>query len=171
MEKKVELWDAYNEDGTKAGFDLVRGEDIPKGYFHAVAEVFVMHEDGDILVMQRDFSKPNSPGKFETGGGGSVLKGETFYEGAVRELFEETGVKATELTELYHEVSGECIYQGYLCITDMNKDDIVLQEGETIGYRWLSKEDFLEVYYSDMYLNHLRRNLKEFVIDRKFGME
>ena len=51
MEKTVELWDAYNADGTKAGFDLIRGEDIPKGYFHAVAEVFVLHEDGDILLM------------------------------------------------------------------------------------------------------------------------
>ena len=29
MEKTVELWDAYNADGTKAGFDLIRGEDIP----------------------------------------------------------------------------------------------------------------------------------------------
>ena len=166
--KKVELWDAYNADGTKAGFDLVRGEDIPKGYYHAVAEVFVMHEDGDILLMQRSFDKPNSPGKYETGGGGSVLKGETFYEGAVRELYEETGVVATELKELYNEVMGECIYQGYLCITDMDKDKIVLQEGETIDYMWVSKEEFLEIFHSDKYINHLKKTLKSFVIDKNF---
>ena len=168
--KKVELWDAYNADGTKAGFDLVRGEDIPKGYYHAVAEVFVMHEDGDILLMKRDYSKPNSPGKYETGGGGSVLKGETFYEGAVRELFEETGVVATELTELYNEVMGECIYQGYLCITDMDKDKIVLQEGETIDYMWVSKEKFLEIFRSDKYINHLKKTLRSFVIDKNFEL-
>lgn len=168
--KKVELWDAYNADGTKAGFDLVRGEDIPKGYYHAVAEVFVMHEDGDILLMKRDYSKPNSPGKYETGGGGSVLKGETFYEGAVRELFEETGVVATELTELYNEVMGECIYQGYLCITDMDKDKIVLQEGETIDYMWVSKAKFLEIFHSDKYINHLKKTLRSFVIDKNFEL-
>lgn len=168
--KKVELWDAYNADGTKAGFDLVRGEDIPKGYYHAVSEVFVMHEDGDILLMKRDYSKPNSPGKYETGGGGSVLKGETFYEGAVRELFEETGVVAKELTELYNEVMGECIYQGYLCITDMDKDKIVLQEGETIDYMWVSKEKFLEIFHSDKYINHLKKTLRSFVIDKNFEL-
>ncbi len=168
--KKVELWDAYNADGTKAGFDLVRGEDIPKGYYHAVAEVFVMHEDGDILLMKRDYSKPNSPGKYETGGGGSVLKGENFYEGAVRELFEETGVVAKELTELYNEVMGECIYQGYLCITDMDKDKIVLQEGETIDYMWVSKEKFLEIFHSDKYINHLKKTLRSFVIDKNFEL-
>ena len=166
--KTVELWDAYNADGTKAGFDLIRGEDIPKGYFHAVAEVFVMHEDGEILLMQRSFEKPNSPGKYETGGGGSVLKGETFYEGAVRELFEETGVVAKDLKELYREVLGECIYQGYLCITDMDKDKIVLQEGETIDYMWVSKEKFLEIFHSDNYINHLKKTLKNFVIDKNF---
>lgn len=168
MKNTVELWDAYNADGTKAGFDLVRGEDIPKGYFHAVAEVFVMHEDGDILLMQRSFEKPNSPGKYESGGGGSVLKDESFYDGAMRELYEETGVKAENLVELYHEVSGECIYQGYLCITDMDKDEIVLQEGETIAYKWVSKEEFLEVFHSEKYLNHLKRNLYEFVIEKNF---
>ena len=168
MKNTVELWDAYNADGTKAGFDLVRGEDIPKGYFHAVAEVFVMHEDGDILLMQRAFTKPNSPGKYESGGGGSVLKGESFYDGAVRELYEETGVKAEKLVELYHEVSGECIYQGYLCVTDMDKESIVLQKGETIAYKWVSKEEFLKVYHSENYLNHLRRNLKDFVIEKNF---
>ncbi len=168
--KTVELWDAYNADGTKAGFDLVRGEDIPKGYFHKVAEVFVMHEDGEILLMQRAFTKPNSPGKYESGGGGSVLKGESFYEGAVRELFEETGVKAKQLHELYYEVAGECIYQGYLCVTDMDKDKIVLQDGETIAYKWVTKEEFLEIYHSDKYLNHLKKNLYNFVIENNFKL-
>lgn len=164
----AELWDAYNADGTKAGFDLVRGEDIPAGYKHAVAEVFVMHKDGDILLMQRDFSKPNSPGKYESGAGGSVLKDETFYEGAVRELFEETGIKASDLQEIYYKVAHECIYQGYLCITDIAKDEITLQEGETIGYKWVSKEEFMKVYHSDMYMKHLRNNLHEFVVEKKF---
>ncbi len=168
MKKTVELWDAYNADGTKAGFDLVRGEDIPEGYFHGVSEVFVMHEDGDILVMQRAFTKPNSPGKYETGGGGSLLKGESFYEGAVRELYEETGVVAKELKELYCEVFGECIYQGYLCITDMDKDKVTLQEGETIAYKWVNKEEFLEIFNSDKYVNHLKKTLKKFVIDNNF---
>ncbi len=168
MKKTLELWDAYNADGTKAGFDLIRGEDIPLGFLHAVAEVFVMHKDGDILLMQRDFTKPNSPGKYESGGGGSVLKGESFYDGAVRELFEETGIKGKNLKELYYAISGECIYQGYLCITDIEKDKIVLQPGETIGYKWVSKEEFLEVYHSDNYIRHLRENLREFVIEKNF---
>ena len=51
-----ELWDAYYPDGTLAGVDLTRGEKIPDEYRHAVAEVFVAHEDGTVLLMQRDFN-------------------------------------------------------------------------------------------------------------------
>ena len=74
----MELWDAYKSDGTLAGSTLVRGEKIPEGLCHAVSEVFVMHEDGSILLMQRDFNKPNYPGCWESGAGGAVKKGESF---------------------------------------------------------------------------------------------
>ena len=93
----MEIWDAYNEDGSLAGIDLIRGEEIPKGLYHGVAEVFVSHIDGSILLMQRDLNKPNSPGLFESGAGGSLLKGESFLEGAIRELKEETGINCTEI--------------------------------------------------------------------------
>lgn len=33
----MEVWDAYYEDGSLAGCDLVRGEKIPDGLFHLVA--------------------------------------------------------------------------------------------------------------------------------------
>lgn len=34
----MELWDAYNADGTLTGFDLIRGEKIPSGCFHMVCD-------------------------------------------------------------------------------------------------------------------------------------
>lgn len=76
----MELWDAYYPDGTPAGCDLIRGEKIPENLRHMVAEASVMHRDGDILLMQRDFDKPNYPGFRESGAGGSVLKGESMAE-------------------------------------------------------------------------------------------
>lgn len=58
----MEIWDAYNKDGTLAGVDLIRDEEIPKGLRHGVAEVFVIHEDGTILLMQRDWNKKDTRG-------------------------------------------------------------------------------------------------------------
>lgn len=159
-----EVWDAYRGDGTLAGCDLVRGEEIPDGLRHAVAEVFVIHKDGSFLLMQRDLGKPTDPGRWESGAGGSVLKGERPVEGAKRELFEETGIPASEsdLAKLYYVVTDTTIYWGYLCVTDISKESVRLQEGETIAYRWVDKKEFLEVFHSDQFVDGLRERLHEF---------
>ncbi len=53
----MEIWDAYNEDGTLAGFDLVRKEHIQNGYYHLVCEAVIQHTDGEYLLMRRSFQK------------------------------------------------------------------------------------------------------------------
>ncbi len=159
----MELWDGYNPDGTLAGIDLIRGEKIPENLRHAVAEVFVMHRDGSVLLMQRDWSKPMYPGCWESGAGGSVVKGESFLDGARRELQEETGLKAEELEQIYEVVTADTIYKGYVCQVDVEKDSVTLQEGETIDYRWVDKEGFPSIYYSESFVESLKIRLKEFV--------
>lgn len=162
-DKSIEYWDAYNKNGTLADAVLIRGEKIPECYRHAVAEIIVIHEDGDVLLMKRDYRKPNSPGLYEGSAGGSVLKGETFLQGAIRELREETGIKCDNLKKIYRCVGIETIYEGFLCITDVSKDSIVLQENETVEYRWVTKEEFKTIYMTDEFMHKSRYRLKEFV--------
>ena len=35
----------------------------------------------------------------------------------------------------------QSIYVEYLCITDTDKDSILLQEGETIDYKWMTANE------------------------------
>lgn len=139
----AELWDAYLPDGRKAGKTISRGEPIPDGLFHIVADVLVKHRDGGYLVMQRDYRKIGFPGKFEAGASGSILRGETPYEGALRELKEETGITAGGLTFLFAASNlKDTLYTCYLCHTDCDKQSVALQEGETIACRWLVEGNF-----------------------------
>ena len=112
--------------------------------------------------MQRDLNKETFPGKYEASAGGSSLKGESPIECALRELKEETGITATSLEEIYHIVSNENqrIYHGYLCVVDCDKDSIILQEGETISYKWLDKNEFLSFVNSDEYAGAHGKRLK-----------
>lgn len=34
-----EIWDAYDKDGNKLGFDQFRDEPIPEGVYHIVVEI------------------------------------------------------------------------------------------------------------------------------------
>ena len=140
----MEIWDGYNKDGTKAGIDLVRGEDIPDGIYFMTVEILVRHTDGDYLLMKRDGSKPAFPGFFEATAGGAAQKGETPLEAAKRELREETGIISDTLEPIANMPYRKMLNYQYLCITDCKKDSVTLQEGETVGYKWVSEQEFIE---------------------------
>lgn len=140
----MEIWDAYLKDGTPTGQMLVRGEEIPEGLYHLVCEILVRHVDGAYLLMQRDLRKDGYPGFWEATAGGSALKGEDALACARRELREETGVEAKTLTEIGRSTSQNTIYRQFLCSTDGDKAAVTLQEGETIAYRWVTEEAFVD---------------------------
>ena len=135
-----ELWDAVDREGRPLGFDLVRGVPVPEGAYHLVVEIYAVTHDGRVLVTQRHPDKPWGLHWEVTGG--SVVKGESPLAGARRELREETGIISHTLTELGRLVSRETrsLYVEFLCVTDGDKEAITLQEGETMGYRWVSGE-------------------------------
>lgn len=161
----MEIWDGYKADKTLAGVDIIRGGKFPSGLYHIVTDVIVRHDDGTYLVMQRDYNKEGWPGEWEIGAGGSVLKGETPYEGAKRELFEETGVTAEILTLLaevskVHDNGVGAHYFIYLCETDMDKSAVVLQEGETIAFKWITLDELLSGrYITERIKNIIREKL------------
>ena len=159
----MELWDAYREDGTLAGCNLVRGNVIPDGLFHLVSEIIVRHEDGMFLLMKRDLKKLNFPGLYEASAGGSALIGEGPYDTAIRELKEETGIEAQKLEQIYKYISKDTIYYGYLCKTNCDKNSITLQEGETISYLWLRKEEFFKFIESDKYIQSHKERMSEYL--------
>lgn len=165
----MEYWDAYNEKGEKIGIDLIRGKVIPEGLFHIVVEVLVKHTDGSFLLMQRDLNKPNYPGMFEAGASGSVIKGETFIEGAKRELREETGIISNSLKEINCFINNKnhTIYIGYLCIWSGDKEQITLQEGETISYKWLSKDEFVSFIETDSFIYNQRMRLSDYISENE----
>lgn len=161
----MELWDAYDCHGQKTGKTLVRGEFIPRGAYHLVSCVVVRHTDGDFLILRRSAQKESWPNILEIGVGGCALKGEDALHCAKRELFEETGIICDTLVETgrYVDNSSHTIYEGYLCVTDIPKDQIRLLPEESSAYYWYTTQEFLEFFHSDLCLERFKRRLKEFV--------
>lgn len=155
----MEIWDAYLADGTKAGIDLVRGEPIPKGLYHLVSDVLVRHQDGDYLLMQRSFEKPNYAGAWEATAGGSALKGEDALSCAIRETREETGLFG-EVTEMRMPLfDRDTVYFSFLCITNCDKHSVLCQPGETVAYRWVSEAEFIRFIHSGEMIERQKKRM------------
>ena len=154
----MELWDAYDSNfKIIPGVTLVRGEEatFADGVYHLVCEIILKHADGTYLIMQRDPRKTYGS-MWEASAGGSALQGEGPMEGAVRELREETGITADRIIEVGRVVNPptHSVYAEYFAETSCDKDSVVLQEGETVAYRWIDREELLTMKGGDEMLTH-----------------
>ena len=159
----MEIWDAYDKDFRRVpGVTLTRGEKIPAGLYHLVCDVLVRHEDGSYLLMQRDRRKSYG-GMWEATAGGSALRGETPAACAARELKEETGITPEELREVGRVSDGNTHYVEFVCRTACAKDSVVLQEGETVAYRWADVRDASQMKRSELLTDRMQQFVRELI--------
>ena len=157
----IEYWDLYDINRNSLGRKHERGKPMETGTFHIVVNILSINDDGKILITKRHESKPHG-NKWEITGG-SVVAGEKSVDGAVRELHEETGITSDNLVEigrvLHH--NHKSFYVEYLCITDIDKDSIVLQEGETSNYKWITADRLLKLSRDELATQRILNFIEE----------
>lgn len=87
----MEIWDLYTKNRELTGKSHFRGEELPEDGYHLVVHVWIKNSKGKYLISQRSANRPTFPLMWECVGG-SVLKGESSLQGAVREVKEEVGI-------------------------------------------------------------------------------
>lgn len=141
----MELWDLFDSERKPLGRTHVRGEAFGEGEYYVWVEVWIQNSKGEFLIQKRHPNK-KAGNQWEFVGGGT-LAGETTLQSGVREIAEETGIKAKE-----HEFTFFATYQHknyfgdlYLLRRDIDIKDIVLQPEESIDARWATEEDILKL--------------------------
>ena len=144
-----ELWDLYDKDRNIVGKIHERGNEIEDGYYHLVVHIWIMNKDGKYLISRRDKRRENYPLKLECQGG-SVLKGETSLDGAIRETKEEVGI---DLTNIRGELIYTKIRSHFHDIMDVwlfNYDgDVDLSKAttnEVCEVMWVTKDEIKKVF-------------------------
>lgn len=142
----MELWDVYDENRRLTGKTHVRGVPLAEGEYHIIADVWTVNKKGQILLTRRHPDKPY--GLMWECTGGSVQTGETSIEGALRELKEETGIKAEgEELRLMHTIRlKERFVDTYITCQDVSIEDIRLQKEEVVEAKLVAFPELLSMW-------------------------
>lgn len=105
-----------------------------------VSGILPVREDGRMLLLQRPAGTWEPPA-------GRLATGETFQEGAVRELYEETGMLVAPQHILATWVGDSPSGGSLAAVTYIGRtrDEEVRLSHEHLGYRWVTLEEWLEL--------------------------
>jgi len=100
MDAADELIIVVDKKNTEVG--VVPRREMRSGRLrHRATYILVFNTKGELFVQKRTQTKDVFPGYYDIAAGGVVLAGESYEEGAVRELEEELGIREIPLTSLF----------------------------------------------------------------------
>jgi 8-oxo-dGTP pyrophosphatase MutT (NUDIX family) len=136
----VELNDVYDKNRKKTGRVHRRGATWHFGEYGLVVCVWIYDGKGKLLLTKRAPEK-SFGGTWENTGG-AVRTGESSRQAIVREVFEETGIRAEETEfELLGETTRRRLHFDHYCLKRTTSvEDVVLQPGETVDANWFTFE-------------------------------
>lgn len=160
----MELWDLYTEDRKLTGKERIRGEDLPDNLYHLVVHVWIKNCKGEYLISQRSANRPTFPLMWECVGG-SVLKGESSIEGAIREAKEEVGVELQPdggmlvFSKVRKTIDGKK-FNDILDVWLFQYDDNVILKNATTDEVeqtvWMNKNQILDLFEQNMLVDTLK---------------
>lgn len=143
-----EYFDLYTADRRRLGRRIQRGAPVPHGEYHIVVQIMTVNSRGEILLTQRVPEK-TSGGRWECSGG-CAISGETSREAAVRELFEETGIRTNtaEISLEWTLTTESMLRDFYMVHRDIPLEDLVLQSAEVCAAKWVTFDRLREMAMS-----------------------
>ena len=88
-----EYFDVLDEDGNKTGIIKLRDEVHRDGNWHKTVHIWIINDNGDILLQRRCKTKDSYPNMLDISRAGHLSAGDDSITGAIRELKEELNIE------------------------------------------------------------------------------
>lgn len=143
----MEQWDIYDEHRQPLGYTKARNEPLSDGEYHLIAFTLIFDREGKMLLTLRAPEKLSYANLWGNTGG-AVQAGETTRAAIVREVYEETGIRAapedfllidTDFLSSHHSMTD------VFFLTVDRPETIRLQKGETVDFCWVTVEQAEEM--------------------------
>ncbi|MGH2595760.1 MAG: NUDIX hydrolase [Actinomycetota bacterium] len=133
MDPPDELVDIVDLDDRVIGV-TTRGEMRSRNLRHRCAEIVVMNAADEIYVHRRTDTKDVYPDMYDLFVGGVLASGESWDEGATRELAEETGIAGAELRFLLDHAFDGTQERALMRLYEVTWDGPIVAQPEEIAW-------------------------------------
>ena len=155
-----DLFELLNEDGSPTGITKKRALVHRDGDLHGASHIFVtrLHQGRiQVLLQKRSADKDSFPGWLDTSSAGHLDPGETFDQGAQRELAEELGitdvvprflfVQHQDYKKVFHgeEFHDREIDHVYMIELDQPEEDFHIEACELQSVHWLDAREIVSI--------------------------
>jgi 8-oxo-dGTP pyrophosphatase MutT (NUDIX family) len=167
MDAADELVIIVDKENTEVG--VVPRREMRSGRLrHRATYILVFNAKGELFVQKRTQTKDVFPGYYDIAAGGVVLAGESYEEGAVRELEEELGIRESPLTSLfdfYYEDEHIRLWgRAFSCTFD---GELVLQEEEVESGEFMEVDEVFRLATTEQFTPDCLYVLKRYLEVRR----
>ena len=133
----MEYWDLYDINKNKLNKIHLRGKELTPGEYFLAVNIWIINDKKEIILTQRHPDKI-WPLKWECTGG-AVIAGEESYQGAIREVKEEIGIKLKTKGKIIDTVVLKAYIKDiYLFRENIEIKEVKLEKNSVINIKWVT---------------------------------
>ncbi|MBP3920745.1 MAG: NUDIX domain-containing protein [Bacilli bacterium] len=142
-----EYFDILDENGNKTGKTKLRREVHRDGDWHKAVHIWIINDNGDILLQRRCATKDSNPNMLDISSAGHLSAGDDSLSGAIRELKEELNIdiKPEEL-QFIKTIKRSSKYTSTFINNEFD-DLYILRTTKSIDDMKYQEEEISEIFY------------------------
>ncbi len=143
-----EKFDILDENGNFINLQAERDDVHSKGLWHRAVVIFLVNNKNQVLLQRRSLQKKKWPNMLDVSAGGHSSAGEFGYETAIRETYEELGVKVnrkdlifigcTKNSFVKNDIKDNMFNEYYIAMVDLDVTSLKLQTEEVCEAKFVS---------------------------------
>lgn len=142
-----EYFDVLDENGNKTGKTKLRSEVHRDGDWHRSVHIWVLNNNGDVLLQRRCATKDSHPNMLDISSAGHLTAGDDSLQGAIREIKEELNLDVEARDLMFIKTLKKHSKYTSTFINNEFADVYVLMTDKTINDMKYQKEEISEIIF------------------------
>lgn len=141
------FFDVLDENGNKIGKTKLRSEVHRDGDWHKAVHIWIINDNGEILLQRRCATKDSNPNMLDVSCAGHLSAGDDSLSGAVRELKEELNIDARPSELKFMKTIKRSSKYTDTFVNNEFDDLYILKTDRKIEDMEFQKEEISEIFY------------------------